>query len=268
MLKGKSRGLYEAGRVVYLPVDDLLLNCDQPRKNVEPESLRELTCSIARYGILQPLTARRRGKSFELISGERRLKAAKLAGLSEVPCIILHAAPPETAVLALVENLQRRDLDFIEEALSYSRLINLHGLSQEELARQIGRSQSAVANKLRLLKLSKEILFIIRESGLSERHARALLRLDSEADQVKVLEEVINRGLNVSNTEEYIDGYLSKPEKQAPESEPVYIIKDLGLFKNSLSRNIQMLNRSGVEAVLIADETEEAMIFTVKIIKK
>ena len=150
----RRKGLYETGRVIYLHPDVLHPNPNQPRKRFSPDGLEELAASIREHGVLQPLTVRKVDGSFELVSGERRLRAARMAGLSEVPCIVIDVDGVCSSLLALVENLQRRDLDFLEEAMALDRLIHTYDLSQEEAARRIGKSQSAVANKLRLLKLS------------------------------------------------------------------------------------------------------------------
>lgn len=265
----KKRGLYEAGRIVYLSVENILPNPDQPRKTFDPNALRELAGSISRYGILQPLTVRRGGNTYELVSGERRLRAAKLAGVREVPCIILDVDSHKSSILALVENLQRKDLDFIEEAESLHRLIYMHDYKQEEVARLVGLSQSGVSNKLRLLKLSPELLYMIRDTGLTERHARALLRLDDEKERTEIFEQIIKKNLNVAGTEELIDNYLIKktqPQKQPP-NRPVYILKDVRLFLNTLTRGVNIMQQSGIDAHCGRNETEQEIILTIKIPK-
>jgi ParB family chromosome partitioning protein len=264
----KKRGLYEASRIIYVPVGDILPNPDQPRKNFEPNAMRELAGSISRYGILQPLSVRRRGGGYELVSGERRLRAAKLVGLKDVPCVVLDIDSQESSILALVENLQRKDLDFIEEAEGLHRLVNINGYKQEEAARLVGLSQSAVSNKLRILKLSPELLFMIRDTGLTERHARALLRLEDERERLETFEQIIKKNLNVANTEEYIDSYLAKKGQniKAP-NKPVYILKDVRLFINTLTRGMSMMQQSGIDAKCGRDETEREIILTIKIPK-
>ena len=173
----RSRPGVRRGGILYLRADELSPNPVQPRRRFDDEALAELSESIKTYGILNPLTVRLRGGKYELVAGERRLRAAKLAGLPEVPCILLDVNMEDASLIALVENLQRRDLDFIEEAAGINQLIRMFGMSQEEAARRIGKSQSAVANKLRLLKLPPDVLEALRENGLTERHGRALLRL-------------------------------------------------------------------------------------------
>lgn len=264
----KKRGLYEASRIVYLPIGNIQPNPEQPRKTFEPNAMRELAASIKRYGILQPLSVRRRGGGYELVSGERRLRAAKLVGLRDVPCIILDVDSQESSILALVENIQRKDLDFIEEAEGIHRLVNAHGYKQEEIARLVGLSQSAVSNKLRILKLSPELLFMIRDTGLTERHARALLRLEDDKDRLEVFEQIIKKSLNVSNTEEYIDCFLIQKGQQAKsQQKPVYVLKDVRLFLNTVKRGMNMMQQSGIDARYGRDETEQEIILTIKIPK-
>jgi ParB family chromosome partitioning protein len=192
-------------KVHYIRVDDLRPNPMQPRRYFDPEGLNDLADSIRQYGILQPLNVRRQGKTFELIAGERRLRAARMAGLKEVPCLILDADMRESSVIALVENIQRRDLDYIDEAEAIARLIRTYGITQEEASKRLGKSPSAISNKLRLLKLSPEILYVLRESALSERHARALLRVESNDDRIKCLSRITAENLTVAQTDALID---------------------------------------------------------------
>ena len=201
----KSQTALRRGGIVYLRTDELTPNPVQPRKRFDDESLEELSGSIKSYGILNPLTVRLRCGKYELVAGERRLRAAKLAGLEEVPCILIDVNMEDASLIALVENLQRRDLDFIEEALGISQLIRMFGMSQEEAARRIGKSQSAVANKLRLLKLPSDVLESLRQNGLTERHGRALLRLPNPVAQRAALEYIVDNGLTVAATDAYID---------------------------------------------------------------
>ena len=180
----RTRPGLRRGNLLYLRPEDISPNPVQPRRHFDQEALAELSESIRSYGILNPLTVRRRGGRYELVAGERRLRAAKLAGLTEVPCLLVDVDMQDAGLLALVENLQRKDLDFLEEAEGLRQLIDRFGLSQEDAARRIGKSQSAVANKLRLLRLPGDILEALRDNGLTERHGRALLRLP-DADLLK-----------------------------------------------------------------------------------
>ena len=261
----RRKGLYETGRVIYLHPDVLHPNPNQPRKRFSPDGLEELAASIREHGVLQPLTVRKVDGSFELVSGERRLRAARMAGLSEVPCIVIDVDGVCSSLLALVENLQRRDLDFLEEAMALDRLIHTYDLSQEEAARRIGKSQSAVANKLRLLKLSPRRLDRLRQNGLTERHARALLRLETEEQQWEVLEYVIDHHLTVAQTEAYIEARLTPPPPR--KKKPTFILKDVRLFLNTVTKGLSMMKDAGVNAEYGRQETEDAILLTIKIPK-
>lgn len=261
----KSQTALRRGGIVYLRTDELTPNPVQPRKRFDDESLEELSGSIKSYGILNPLTVRLRCGKYELVAGERRLRAAKLAGLEEVPCILIDVNMEDASLIALVENLQRRDLDFIEEALGISQLIRMFGMSQEEAARRLGKSQSAVANKLRLLRLSPECARILRENGLSERHARALLRLADEEDRLAALRMIAARGYNVAQSEGYIEQLLKGKQKTPPARLPTYIIKDVRIFLNTIRRSVDVMQRAGVRADVQREDTEEGILLTIRI---
>ena len=252
-------------QVVELPVGAIRPNPGQPRRTFDPAALEELSASIARLGILQPLSVRRTAEGWELIAGERRLRAAEMAGLTSVPCLPVEADGETSALLALVENLQREDLDVWEEAAALHRLTHRYGLSQEEAARQIGKSQSAVANKLRLLKLPPEVIGLLREGGLSERHARALLRLSSPEAQKKAVEHILRRGLNVAETDRYVDRLLSPPPGRAT---PIYRTRDVRLFVNSVRRSLSVMQAAGVKARMDREESESEIVLTVRIPKE
>lgn len=266
----RSRPGLRRGGIIYLRPDELQPNPVQPRKSFDDEALRELSESIRTYGILNPLTVRLRQGRYELVAGERRLRAAKLAGLRELPCILLDINMEDAGLIALVENLQRKDLDFVEEAEGLSRLIRMFGLSQEEAARRIGKSQSAVANKLRLLRLGDEMLQALRENELSERHGRALLRLPAELRE-QALAHIIEKGLTVAATDEYIEQLLTQPQDEAPEEKPQvkrsFILKDVRVFLNTLSRSIDLMKQGGIAAGMQRQETEDALIVTISIPK-
>lgn len=269
----KKRGIFDSQRIAFIPVNDIKPNPMQPRRVFDHDSLRELAESITQYGVIQPLTVRRKGKSYELVAGERRLRAARLAGLSTVPCIVIEIDMEESSLIALIENLQRRDLDYIEEAEGMALLIKTYGMTQEEAAMRLSKSQSAIANKLRILKLSPEILFLLREAKLSERHARALLRLKTNEDRLTCLEHVINNSLNVSKTEEYIEACLSgvedkNCEKPRKKNETKLVIKDVRVFLNTVVRGLDMMKQSGIDAKYGKDETETDIVVTIKIPKK
>lgn len=268
----RSRPVVKRGSIVYLDADDLAPNPVQPRKLFDDEGLEELSQSIKNYGILNPLTVRVRGGRYELVAGERRLRAAKRAGLKEVPCILLDVNMEDASLIALIENLQRRDLDFIEEAAGISQLIRMFGMSQEEAARRIGKSQSAVANKLRLLKLPKDVLDALREHSLTERHGRALLRLPTAQAQREALAYIIEAGLTVAATDAYIDALLAAPEPDTPpaaEPEPkrTFILKDVRVFLNTISRSLEVMKQGGIDAGMKREETEDSLILTISIPK-
>jgi ParB family chromosome partitioning protein len=260
------------GGILSLRVEDLAPNPVQPRRRFDEEELRELSESIRSYGILNPLTVRLRCGKYELVAGERRLRAAKLAGLKEVPCLLVDVDMQDAGLLALVENLQRKDLDFLEEAEGLQRLIRMFGMSQEEAARRIGKSQSAVANKLRLLKLPPDVLDALRQNGLSERHGRALLRLPDGESQRAALAVILENHMTVAAADAYIDALLSPPEEAPPPPEKkerrrTFVLKDVRLFLNTVSRSIDLMKQGGIDAGMKREETEDALILTISIPK-
>ncbi len=255
--------------VVQLPVSEIDPNPNQPRRQFDNARLLELAASISEYGVISPLTVRLHFGRYELVAGERRLRAARMAGLKKVPCIILDVDMEESSLLAMVENLQRQDLDFLEEARGIANLMRMYGLSQEECARRLGRSQSAVANKLRLLKLPDDILDALRSNGLTERHGRALLRLPSQEAQSVALEHIIAEELNVAQTDSYIDSLLAPAEaKPQTERRRSFILKDVRVFLNSLSHSLDVMKRGGIAAGMKKQETDDELIVTISIPKK
>ena len=263
----RKKGLLDSPRVLFLPVDAISPNPNQPRRVFGTQELEELAGSIQALGLLQPLTVRRRADGWELVAGERRLRAAKLAGLEEVPCISLQIDDQRSSLLALVENLQRKDLDFWEEALALDRLISVYHLSQEEAARRIGKSQSAVANKLRLLRLSPDCCRLLTEHDLTERHARALLRLEDEEERLNALHHIIRQHLNVAQTEQYIDKRLAQLQTTPPSGRRVFLLKDVRLFLNSLDRGLRLVREAGIGAESRREDTEDAILLTIRIPK-
>lgn len=256
------------GSIVYLRTDSILPNPVQPRKLFDGEAIEELSSSIRNCGIINPLTVRYRSGDYELVAGERRLRAAKLAGLAEVPCVVLDVSMEDASLLALVENLQRKDLDYIEEAEGINRLIRMFGMSQEEAARRIGKSQSAVANKLRLLKLPRSILDSLRANALTERHGRALLRLSSEAEQEAALAHIIENSLTVSETDAYIEKLLTEKPKPKPPQKKTFVMKDVRVFLNTVSRSLDMMRKGGISAGMKREETEDELVLTISIPKQ
>ena len=256
----KLRTYMETGRVVFLPVRSIRPNPSQPRKVFQPEPLQELADSIARHGILQPLSVRRIPGGYELIAGERRLRAGELSGLTEIPCIVMNMDDRESGLTALVENLQRQDLDYIEEARGLSFLMEKWSMSQEQVSRLIGKSQSGVANKLRLLRHSPAVLQALREHELTERHARALLKLTDDTQKLETIALVARRRMGVAQTEQYIQQLL---EKKAPGQDKA----NLGAFLNQLNRSLDKIRRSGVGAITEQRETDSQLVLTITIQK-
>ena len=256
----KLKTYMETGRVVFLPVKNIRPNPAQPRKVFQPEALDELADSIRCHGILQPLSVRRMGNSYELISGERRLRAAQIAGMTDVPCILMHMDDRESGMAAMVENLQRQDLDFLEEAWGIQRLLTDFAMSQEQAARLLGKSQSAIANKLRILKHSEPVLLQLRQAGLSERHARALLKLRSDEEKLAAIAEIARQSMSVARAEAYIESLLT--EKKAPSK------ANVGSFLNSLTQSLQKIQLSGIPAVSERRETDSQIVLTITIPKE
>ena len=252
--------------MIELPPSAIHPNPRQPRTVFEEESIRSLAESIRRCGVIQPLTVRRCGENWELIAGERRLRAAKLAGLSTVPCIVSTADGEGSALLALVENLQRRDLHYLEEAAAIARYIHEYGLTQEEAAARLARSPSALANKLRLLRLGEECRRVLVEAGLTERHARALLRLEEDRERLAAAKHIARHHLNVAQTEQYIQRRLEAIQT-APAAKRTFILKDVRLFLNSIDRGVHMMKEAGVHARTEREETEEEILLTIRIPK-
>ncbi|WP_407725327.1 ParB/RepB/Spo0J family partition protein [Ruminococcus sp. JL13D9] len=256
-------------KISEIPIIKIRPNKAQPRKVFNEDELSALSRSIAENGILQPLTVRKASQSeFELIAGERRLRAAILAGMKRVPCIIVKCTDKESAVYALLENLQRADLGIFEEARGISRLIRRYGLTQEQAADKLGKTQSTIANKLRLLKLSGEEQEWIENAGLTERHARALLRIDDEDIRREVLSKIISDNLNVSQTEALVGIYKhNNPKTEKNRGRSKAVIKDIRIFLNSINRAIDTMRLSGIDAQSVKTDSENFIEYTIRIPK-
>ncbi len=259
--------------ISYLSVDEIYPSPVQPRKRFSQESLKELSESISQYGVLNPLTVRRRNGKYELIAGERRLRASCLAGLKEVPCIVIDANMEEASVLALVENIQRRDLNFVEEAEGISQLIRIFGMSQEEAARRLGKSQPSIANKLRLLRLPPDVLDTLRDEELTERHGRALLRLQNEEAQRLAVRHMAEQHMNVAVAEEYIEDLLKAPEhlqekERKAGRKTLFVLKDVRIFLNTLSHGLEVMRQGGIDAGMEKHETDTELVLTISIPKQ
>jgi len=249
----------ETGRVVFLPFSAISPNPNQPRTVFAQDALEELSQSIRRHGVLQPLSVRRIEGGYQLIAGERRLRAAQLAGLTEVPCLVMRLTDRESGMVALIENLQRQDLDFIEEARGIGQLIERYGLTQEQAAQALGKSQSGIANKLRLLKHSPAVLTVIRRENLTERHARALLKLPSDTLKFQAMDTIRTFSMTAERAESYIESLLLK-ERPAPKP-------SLRRFLAGLDQSLAGFRQNGICAVSERKETDKQIVVTITIPK-
>ncbi|MBQ8766994.1 MAG: ParB/RepB/Spo0J family partition protein [Clostridia bacterium] len=253
-------------KVYQISQAEILPNPNQPRRRFDYDELEGLAQSIRANGVLQPLLVRQleNGK-FELIAGERRLRAARLIGLTKVPCIINDISESDSAVFAVIENLQRQNLDYFEEAEALAILITDYRMSQEELCKKLGKAQSTISNKLRLLKLNEEMRYKISRAGLSERHARALLTLTDEVQRARALAIIIDRHLTVSESEMLIEQMLRK--KEAPKRQMLKGFKDIRIFINTLNNAVDTIRRAGIDADSVKTETDEYVEYIVRIPK-
>jgi len=212
----QSRNFTRCGETRTIPIKNIMPNPHQPRQEFDKAALQDLAISIMEYGLMQPISVRQIGPfDYELIAGERRLTACKNLGMAYIPAIVMNANPTDSAVLALVENIQRENLNYMEEAEAFSNLICEHGLTQEELADKLGKSQSTIANKIRILKLSPKVRQILAAHNLTERHARALLRLPEEKQRLRAAKLIAERGFNVAKTEVVADSWEYDKKKKA-----------------------------------------------------
>lgn len=268
----------DSSRIVWIATDKIRPNRAQPRVNFESNAALRLADSVRRYGILQPLTVRvienaQDGRCFELIAGERRFRAAVMLQMQSVPCVIMEADERKSAELALVENLLRQDLNFFEMAKAIRRLIDSFELTQEEVAKRLSLTQSAVANKLRLLRFGEEEQQFILASGLTERHARALLKITDGDLRKKATEHVIKWRMNVANTEQYIERILNEEKQKAeiekslskPKMKPV--IKDIRLFFNSVDHAVETIKSAGIDILSTREERENEYIIEIRVAK-
>jgi ParB family chromosome partitioning protein len=236
-----------------LPVDKIRSNPYQPRKYFNRAALEELAESIRAYGVLQPITVRKmNGGYYELVAGERRLRASELAGLTTIPAILMQVSDSDSAVLAFIENIQRQNLSFLEEAEGYRNMMEDYGLTQEELAEKLSKSQSSIANKLRVLKLEDSVKKLLLEHNFTERHARALLRLPDEESRLIVLTQMIAEEMNVKKTEELVEATLEfmrpRPAEKGEQKEKRYVrTRDFRIFTNTIKQSVEVIRRSGMD---------------------
>lgn len=265
MLK-KQNKIRPDSQILSIPQGDILPNPNQPRKRFDYDELEGLAQSIRANGILQPLIVREleNGK-YELVAGERRLRAARLTGLTKVPCIVSEISETDSAIFAVLENLQRQDLDYFEEAEALATLVSDYHMGQDELCKKLGKAQSTISNKLRLLKLSDEMRYQISRAGLSERHARALLTLNDEVQRARALSIIIDRHLTVSESEQLIEQMIRKNE--APKKQMLRGFKDIRIFINTLNNAVDNIRRAGIDADSVKTETDEYVEYIVRIPK-
>ncbi|MEW9121435.1 MAG: nucleoid occlusion protein [Thermotaleaceae bacterium] len=238
-------------KILQIPVGSIRPNPYQPRKIFAKAALDELCESIKVYGVLQPISVRKIGQQgYELVAGERRLRAAKMAEIDTIPAIVVEIADQDSAVLALIENLQREDLNFIEEAEGYAHLINDHSFTQQDIAEKVGKNQSTIANKLRILKLSHEVKQMLLENQLTERHGRALLKLPDEKLQLEILHEVIKKDLNVKKTEKLIADTMERltKEKEPEKKQNIKSAFNFKIYLNTLKNAFNAIRETGLNA--------------------
>ncbi|MBE7062187.1 MAG: nucleoid occlusion protein [Clostridia bacterium] len=262
----------EKNRIFQIPVESIIPNPYQPRQTFDSLAIEELANSIREYGVIQPITVRRIAKDmYELVTGERRLRAAKSLRRPTIPAMILNISDNDSAVIALIENLQRKELGFFEEAEGYYHLISDHGMTQEEVAAKTGKKQSTVANKLRILKLSPYLKKIVSENKLTERHCRALLRLPDEEMQWKALMKIVEKNMNVRAAEEYIDVLLGEKKEEEPTPPPAPVVKrkksDYRIFLNTIDKALEMVREAGVKPKTKKTEFEDYYEYTIRIDK-
>lgn len=260
----RQQAALQGRQLMMLPIDCIEANPNQPRRQFDEEGLRELSASIAQAGLIQPLIVRKIAGTFELIAGERRLRACRLLGMREVPCIVQRTTEETSAVLALIENLQRRDLHFLEEAESYRQLLRTYGLTQEALATRLGKSQSFIANKLRLLHLSPAVRRAMVETHLTERHARALLRLRDERLQLEAISRIQDKSLNVKETERLVERMI-EAVTPSPRPKLLRLLKDYRLFLNTVKCGAEQLRDVGMQVELLQTDYEDGVDLLVRV---
>lgn len=256
--------------IQYIPVDAVRPNLYQPRKVFSQVALEDLAKSIKEHGLIQPITVRMIGNTYELIAGERRLRASQIAGILEIPAVIVEVTTKDSAVLALIENLQRENLNFLEESEAYAIIMQDYGYTQQELAETLGKNQSTVANKLRILKLSDSVKEKLLEYQLTERHARALLKLPTEELQLEVVEKAGKQELNVKKTEQLIEQLLvnltaQKQEEKKKNQRFKAFFRDIRLFTNTITQAVDMIQQSGIDAKYTMQEEEDGYEIRIKI---
>ncbi len=261
-------------RVVYqVPIDRICSSPYQPRKYFNHAALQELADSIRSYGVLQPISIRKLNGGYEVVAGERRLRAARMAGLQTIPAILLKISDSDSAVMAFVESIQRQNLSFLEEAEGYRNMMEDYGLTQEELAVKLSKTQSCIANKLRVLRLEDSVKKLLLDYRFTERHARALLRLPDEEMRLMVLEQMILEEMNVKRTEELVEKTLemmwySLPERPEQKEKRYIRTGDFRLFTNTIKQSVEAIRRTGVDVLYEDQQDEESCEIMIQIRRK
>lgn len=259
----------EGEEVIMVPLEHIKTNPYQPRKYFSKKKIEELAQSLKTYGLLQPIILRKEKDGYYIVAGERRFIAAKRLGWWEIPALVRTYNDSSMAAIALIENLQREDLNFLEEASGYKRLIDEFGLTQEVLAQRLGKSQSTIANKLRLLKLPEPVKNMLQEGKLSERHARSLLRLPSEEEQLEVVQEILKDELNVRETDLIIDRMLKKNnKKQRSSGGKRVVIRDLRIFVNTIRQAVSAIKKAGLTPDVVERDEGDYWVVTIKLPKR
>ena len=260
----------EYGRIHTIAIERICANPAQPRKTFEDNAILRLADSLKQYGMLQPLSVRRimdegqmEGGLFQLVAGERRLRAATLIGMTHVPCLIINADSKKSAELAIIENIQRENLNMFEQANALAALIRIYDMTQEQIAAHLSCSQSYIANKLRILRLSARERDIIMKNNLTERHARAVLRITESSKRCEALTRIAEKGLNVAATEEYVERLMAAAEPARGKRKGA--IRDLRLFYNSIDKAVNTLQSAGITAVTRKSDTENEITVTITI---
>ncbi len=252
-------------KVFDISITEIFPNPYQPRSVFTDSELRPLADSIKQNGILQPLTIRKADLGYELVSGERRLRAARMAGFLSVPCIMIEVSDRSSALLALVENIQREDLSYFDEAAAIEQLIDLYGMTQEDAAIKLGMAQSTIANKLRLLKLTEPERKYIKESGLSERHARALLKLKDPDQRIQVVDKVLKHNMNVEKTELFIEQIICTENERENFKKRAVLLRDVRLFMNTINKAVETVKMAGVAADAKKTQNSEYIEYVIRI---
>lgn len=265
MIKSSSKNKANC-QIQLLPHENILPNPNQPRVRFDYNELEGLAVSVRTNGMLQPINVRKRADGkYELISGERRLRAARMVGMSKLPCVVMDVSDEQSALFAIIENVQRQNLDFFEEAVAIERLMTEYGLSQEEISKKLGKAQSTLSNKLRLLRLPEDLRDKISYAGLTERHARALLSLPDNSTRGRVLDIIIERHLTVTESERLINDVLRR--KKATKRPQMRAYKDMRIFINTLNHAVDVIRKAGIEADTAKSETDEYFEYVIRISK-